>query len=98
MTCSVIIDNLKKIRLRLSAAAQRSGRSPDAVSLIAVTKYAPISAVRELLEAGLVTDVGENRVSDAAAKIGELGTLARGVRWRLIGHLQTNKARKAAEV
>lgn len=91
----MLIDNLEKIRYRLRAAALRSGREADHVRLVAVTKYAPLELVRELLEKGLAAEVGENRVQDAEKKKAELGALAGRVRWRLIGHLQTNKAKKA---
>lgn len=94
----MLIDNLEKIRYRLAVAAARSGRGPDATTLVVVTKYAPPDAVRELLEKGLATEVGENRVQDAERKKAELGALAGRVRWRLIGHLQTNKAKKAAQL
>ena len=94
----MIIDNLKQIRYRVRAAAARVGRDPDAVRLVAVTKYAPLADVRRLLESGLVAEVGESRVQDAEKKKQSLGDLAGKVRWRLIGHLQTNKAKKAAAV
>ena len=92
----MLIDNLDKIRYRMRAAAQRAGRDPDAIRLVAVTKYAPLDAVRALLESGLVSEAGESRVQDAERRKAELGDLAARVRWRLIGHLQTNKAKKAA--
>ena len=94
----MLIDNLNQIRYRIRAAAQRAGRNPDAVSLVAVTKYAALSDVAELLKSGLVAEVGENRVQDAERKKDALGDLAGKVRWRLIGHLQTNKAKKAVAV
>ncbi len=94
----MLIDNINQIRYRMRAASLRSGREADAVRLVAVTKYAPLESVRALLEQGLAADVGENRVLDAEKKKAELGALAGKVRWRLIGHLQTNKARKAVEV
>ena len=94
----MLIDNLEKIRYRMHAAAVRSGRKADAARLVVVTKYAPLESVRELLEKGLATEVGENRVQDAEKKKAELGALAGKARWRLIGHLQTNKAKKAVEV
>jgi pyridoxal phosphate enzyme (YggS family) len=94
----VLIDNINQIRYRMRAASLRSGREADAASLVAVTKYAPLDSVRELLEKGLVAEVGENRVLDAERKKAELGALAGKVRWRLIGHLQTNKAKKAVGV
>jgi PLP dependent protein len=93
----VIIDNLRQIRYRMRAAAERVGRRPDAVSLLAVTKYAPLDAVKELLTSGDVAEAAENRVQDAQQRKRELGPLAEKVRWRLIGHLQTNKAKAAVE-
>lgn len=92
-----ILDNLEKIRYRLRSAAQRAGRDPDEVTLVVVTKYAPLEAVRDVLKSGLVSEIGESRVQDAQAKKAALGELSGRVRWRLIGHLQTNKARKAVE-
>ncbi|MBI4370662.1 MAG: YggS family pyridoxal phosphate-dependent enzyme [Elusimicrobia bacterium] len=94
----VLIDNLKKIRYRVRAAALRAGRDPGAVRLVAAVKHAPLASVRELLSSGLVAEVGENRVQDAERRQEELGGLAASVRWRLIGHLQTNKAGKAARI
>ncbi len=91
----MLIDNLNQIRYRIRSAALRTGRSPDAVTLVAVTKYASFDDVGALLRSGLVAEVGENRVQDAEKKKAALGELAGKVRWRLIGHLQTNKAKKA---
>lgn len=94
----MLIDNLSQIRYRMRAAAQRADRSPDAVRLVAVTKYASLAEVQELLKTGLVAEAGESRVQDAEKKKLLLGELAGKVRWRLIGHLQTNKAKKAVAV
>ena len=95
---SVFIDNLEKIRYRITAAAARTNRDGSSIGLVVVTKYAALDDVRAALSSGLVQEVGENRVQDAARKKLELGELAGKVRWRLIGHLQTNKAKKAVEV
>ncbi len=94
----MLIDNLNQIRYRVRAAAVRAGRDPDAVRLVAVTKYASLEDVRAILETGSIAEVGENRVQDAERKKEALGELAGKVRWRLIGHLQTNKAKKAVSV
>jgi pyridoxal phosphate enzyme (YggS family) len=94
----LILDNLNKIRYCIRAAAQRSGRDPDRVGLVVVTKYATTQQIREVIASGLVSEIGESRVQTAEAKRTELGELAGRVRWRLIGHLQTNKARKATQV
>lgn len=78
-------------------AATRAGRNPDAVTLLAVTKYAPLEAVRELLASGEIKETAESRVQDAQRRKLALGALAGEVRWRMIGHLQTNKAKPAIE-
>jgi len=94
----VFIDNLEKIRYRMTAAAARTNRGGAPLTLVVVTKYASLEAVKEALSSGKVAEVGENRVQDAEKKKLELGALAGNVRWRLIGHLQTNKAKKAVQV
>ena len=85
---------LAEIRARVADAAGRSGRPPDAVRLIAVSKTHPIDAVRAAAEAGQL-DFGENKVQEALQKI-SVSTDTR-LRWHLIGHLQSNKAKKAGE-
>ncbi|HEX8385072.1 MAG TPA: YggS family pyridoxal phosphate-dependent enzyme [Rubricoccaceae bacterium] len=85
------------VRARIAAAATASGRDPDAVTLVAVTKTHPIETVEAALAAGL-RDLGENRVQELAEKAGARpGARDGGVhRWHLIGALQRNKARDAA--
>ena len=80
---------------RIEAAAKRSGRMGDAIKLIAVSKTHPADVLRAAIEVG-VTDLGENRVQEAGPKIDELGRA--GVAWHLIGHLQSNKARRAVQL
>lgn len=94
----MILDNVRQIRYRIAAAAKRARRNPNEVTLIAVTKYAEHKQVQELLESGEVSEVAESRVQDAQARKNALGAKAGEVQWRLIGHLQTNKAKKAVEV
>jgi pyridoxal phosphate enzyme (YggS family) len=91
---SSISSRLSKIRTRIGEAAARAGRSPTDIRLIAVSKTFPIEAVRDAYAAGQ-RDFGENRVQEALQKIAQAPDL--DVRWHLIGHLQSNKARKAAE-
>jgi PLP dependent protein len=85
---------LNEIRARVAEAATRAGRSPSDVLLIAVSKTFPIDAVRAAYDAGQ-RDFGENRVQEALQKMDAGADMA--IRWHLIGHLQSNKARKAAE-
>ena len=85
---------LNEIRARMAEAAARAGRSPSDVRLIAVSKTFPIEAVRAAYEAGQ-RDFGENRVQEALQKMDAGADM--DIRWHLIGHLQSNKAKKAAE-
>lgn len=86
---------LERVREQMAEAAIRANREPDAVKLIAVSKTHPAEIIREAIEAG-VTDLGENRVQEAEEKIPDVGR--RAARWHLIGHLQSNKARRAVEL
>lgn len=95
---SVILDNIRQIRYRIETAARKARRDPESVTLVVVTKYAPLDEVRQVCESGLVDFVAENRVQDADSKKRALGEAAGRVKWRLIGHLQTNKAKKAAQI
>ena len=85
---------LEAVRARLAAAEAAAGRPPGSVALIAVSKEQPEDRVRAVLEAGHRL-FGENRVQEATAKIAALDGALRP-RWHLIGHLQRNKARRAA--
>ena len=89
-----IAGNLEAVRSRIAGAARRAGRSPSDVTLIAVSKTFGIEHVR-LAHAAGQRDFGENKVQEGLQKI-EAATDIPGVRWHLIGHLQSNKARKAA--
>lgn len=84
---------LRDVRRRVAAAAGRSGRPPDAVTLVAVTKSFPADDVRRLVDLG-VLDVGENRDQEARAKVLALADLP--VRWHFVGRLQQNKCRSVA--
>jgi pyridoxal phosphate enzyme (YggS family) len=88
-----ITENLNAVRARIGAAARRAGREPGEVTLIAVSKTFSASDVRAAWDAGQ-RDFGENKVQEALQKIGATADIP--VRWHLIGHLQSNKARKAA--
>jgi len=85
--------NLQHVRERIANACRRVGRRPSDVVLVAVTKSVGAEAIRALPELG-VTDIGENRVQSAREKQDALGGRL-GLRWHMIGHLQSNKARHA---
>ena len=92
-----IADSVARVRGQIADAAARAGRRPDEITLVAVTKKKPASAVQEALAAG-ITEVGENYVQEAAEKRREVetrGEVGAG-RWHLLGHLQSNKAKLAA--
>jgi hypothetical protein len=84
---------LAQVRARIDAAARSAGRDPSSVRLVAVSKTFPLDAIREAYAAGQ-RDFGENRVQEALQKINSATDLP--IRWHLLGHLQTNKVRKAA--
>ena len=92
---SPLATRIEKIRRAIATAAARAHRSADDVTLVAVSKTHPADKVREAIAAGQV-DFGENRVQEAETKIPEVGRDA--ARWHLIGHLQSNKARRAVEL
>ena len=98
---------LREVRARMAAALERAGRAADAVQLIAVTKTVPAERLLAAAALGLTT-FGENRVQEAREKRERLAGLAvddpqaalllAGVRWELIGHLQTNKVARALDL
>ena len=91
-----IASNIASIHERISAAAQRAGRNPEDIILMAVSKTQPPEKIREAYKAGLKI-FGENRVQEFSNKIDALRDL-RDTEWHMIGHLQTNKAAKTAEL
>lgn len=90
-----LAERIHAVRSRIAAAARRAGRTPEDITLIAVTKTLPPAVIRAAFELGL-TRFGENRVQEAESKINALELP--GVTWELIGHLQTNKAERAVRL
>ena len=90
---SEIGDNISRVRERVAAAAERAGRRAEDVTLVAVTKKKPASAMLEALAAGIM-DVGENYVQEAAEKREQVPAGC----WHLLGHLQSNKAKIAVSL
>jgi len=89
-------ERLADVRARIVRAAERASRDPGKITLLAVTKIFPASAIQEAWALGL-REFGENYVQEFEGKAPVVGALE-GVRFHLIGHLQSNKARKAAEL
>lgn len=92
---AALAGRIQAVRERIANAAHAVSRSPDEVTLVAVTKTLPPVIVRAAYDAGLMT-FGENRVQEAEGKIAALELP--GARWELIGHLQTNKAERAVRL
>jgi PLP dependent protein len=91
-----IAEDIARVRERIAAAARRAPRNPDEITLMGVSKTFPVESIREAYAAGLRV-FGENRVQEFAGKAAALLDL-HDSEWHLIGHLQTNKAAKAAEL
>jgi len=91
---STIRENLLRVRERMETAAQKAGRDPKEIELVAVSKTVEVDRIKEAIEAG-VSILGENYVQEAEKKVEVLG---KPVSWHFIGHLQSNKARYAVRL
>lgn len=85
--------NLSEVQNRITRAARRAGRSPDEITLIAVSKTKPVEMIREIYDAG-IRDFGENKVQEISAKS---AVLPSDIRWHMIGHLQRNKVKQVID-
>jgi pyridoxal phosphate enzyme (YggS family) len=92
-TADEIADRAASLRADVGAAAERAGRDPTAIRIVAVTKTWPVEVCVAALAAGFVA-LGENRVQEAEPKVAALP----GAEWHLVGRLQSNKARRAANL
>jgi hypothetical protein len=88
-----IYDNISRLQEQIAKTANRIGRDPDSVQLVAVSKTKPIEAIHEVLDAG-ITHIGENRVQEAKVKY---DAIDRPATWHMVGHLQTNKIKQAIQ-
>ena len=91
-----VAENIARVQEKIRTAAARAGRDPEEIALMAVSKTFPADRIREAYQVG-IRHFGENRVQEFAGKIDALRHLP-DARWHMIGHLQTNKAGKAAEL
>lgn len=91
---ATIAANLAQVKANIAAAAAKSGRHPEEIKLVVVTKTIPAETVGRLVNLG-ITDIGENKVQEAEEKFTHLGP---AFHWHLVGHLQSNKAKKALEM
>ncbi len=88
---SQILENYQRVRQRIMEAAQRSGRQPDSVRMVGVTKYVGVDHAKALVETGCC-DLGESRPQELWNKSAKLSVT--NIRWHMIGHLQRNKVRR----
>lgn len=94
-TLQTLRERFENVCKRIEVAARRCNRSPDEITLIAISKTHPVETLKAAISLGM-TDLGENRVQEAEEKIVEVGR--QGARWHLVGHLQANKARRAVSL
>jgi PLP dependent protein len=92
---SAVRERIVGVKERIEKAALKAGRDPHEVKLVAVTKTVDVLVIREAVQTGAVSILGENYVQEAERKIRELGRVAA---WHLIGHLQSNKAKYAVKL
>jgi pyridoxal phosphate enzyme (YggS family) len=92
---STIEENLSRVKEKIDAAANKAGRHPSSIKLIAVTKTMAADKIQKAIQAGATT-FGENYIQEARQKIEEIGHAE--IQWHFIGHLQTNKAKYAVKL
>jgi len=88
----MIKENISKIKQRIERAAEKSGQNIEDIRIVCVTKYAQVTHIQEVIQEGIL-DLGENRLQEAFEKIEALKEYS--LRWHLVGHLQSNKVKKA---
>ena len=88
-----IYDNISRLQEQVAKVANRIGRDPNSVQIVAVSKTKPVGAIHKVLDAG-VLHIGENRVQEAKVKY---DTIDHPATWHMIGHLQTNKIKQAIQ-
>ena len=92
-----IEQNVRDLQQRIASACAGAGRSPDEVTLVAVSKTVQADAIEAAFNAG-IRHFGESRVQEAKTKIEQLQGLKPDINWHMVGHLQTNKAKTAAAI
>jgi pyridoxal phosphate enzyme (YggS family) len=89
--------NLYEVQNRISRACERSHRSPDDIRLVAISKGLSSAVIRTAYNCG-IRDFGENRIQEAQQKIKELADLKAYITWHMVGHVQSNKGKLAAQL
>jgi pyridoxal phosphate enzyme (YggS family) len=96
----MIHENLARIREKIASSCARVGKSPQEITIVAVSKGRSLSQIQEALDDG-ISDIGENKVREALCKYNAMRRstrYARQIRWHMVGHLQTNKAKEAVRI
>lgn len=95
----MIRDNILKVRERIRSACKRANRNPAKINIVAVSKGRALEQIKEAAEAG-IADIGENKVQEALVKYDSLQLKAYSLKlkWHMVGHLQTNKAKEAVRM
>jgi len=93
----MVKDNILKIRHAIAEISSAKGGRADNITIVAVSKGRGVDRIKEAVEAG-ITDIGENRVQEAASKYNELSAIRPAVKWHMVGHLQTNKVKEAVRI
>ena len=91
---SGIRENIERVKERIESVCRRVDRDPNEITLVCVTKTIDIARINEAIGWG-ITDIGENRIQESKTKFGKL---SRPVKWHMVGHLQTNKAKDAVRM
>ena len=91
---SGIEENLSRLRAKIFKACEKVKRNPQEIKIVAVTKNVAVEKINEAIDCGIEI-IGENKVQEAQAKYGQID---KKVLWHLVGHLQTNKVKKALEI
>jgi len=92
-----IEQNLKNVKERVRKSALKVNRNPDEIKLIAVTKNFPVDVISQGINLG-IKSIGETKVQEAREKQEKLGDVAKKIEWHMIGNLQSNKTKDAAEI
>jgi len=93
----MIKENISKVKERISYTCSKINQGPDRITIVAISKGRTPQQIKEVIAAG-ITDIGENRVQEAIVKYNAVRPYAVQLKWHLVGHLQTNKAKEAVRV
>ena len=93
----MIRENIERLKERIAEACSRIGKNPQHIKIVVVTKTAAVDMISEAIECG-ISDIGENRIQDAILKFAKLESSGLNFSKHFLGHLQTNKVKKALDL